>query len=192
MMRIRLPRLISAISLTTAALLMWTIVKYTTKQNFTQTCHHSEEFQEGLHRLADRVHHVLSSLGLSHFLCYGSLWGQLRLSRSLPWEPHVELCILNEEISLKDEVFLSRTFKKHSMQLDYDSTEGKYSITDNQLPGATVHLIVFEQDLLNRVKVLLTQISCFLGLNLPMHTCMFGSTKRRKWFIFFIFSSKTV
>ncbi|RZF37652.1 hypothetical protein LSTR_LSTR003063 [Laodelphax striatellus] len=139
-------RLVSALCLITAAVLMWTLLKYSTKQNFTQTCHHSEQFQEGLHNLANRVHLVLSALGLSHFLCYGSLWGQLRLSRSLPWEPDVELCVLNEEVSLRDEVFLSRLFKKHSMQIDYDSTEGKYSITDQSLPGATVHLVVFEHD----------------------------------------------
>lgn len=57
-MRVRLPRVLSALCLSTAALLMWTIVKYATKQNFTQTCHHSEEFQEGLHQLADRLVYV--------------------------------------------------------------------------------------------------------------------------------------
>lgn len=51
-----------------------------------------------------RTHRLLTSLGLTHFLCYGSLWGQLRLSRSLPWEADVELCVLNEEMALKDEV----------------------------------------------------------------------------------------
>lgn len=96
--------------------------------------------------MTDRAHRLLTSLGLTHFLCYGSLWGQLRLSRSLPWEADVELCVLNEEMALKDEVFLERQFRKHSMKIVYDSTEGKYIINDKSLPGATVELIVFEED----------------------------------------------
>lgn len=43
-------------------------------------------------------------MGITHFLCYGSLWGQLRLGRTLPWERDIELCVLNEEMALKDEV----------------------------------------------------------------------------------------
>ena len=93
-----------------------------------------------------RAHSVLSSVGLTHFLCYGSLWGQLRLSRSLPWEADVEYCLLNEELITKDEVYLARALRNKNMRLDYDSTEGVYIVTDSTLPGAKVELIVFEKD----------------------------------------------
>lgn len=93
-----------------------------------------------------RVHHVLSALGLSHFLCYGSLWGQIRISRSLPWEADVEFCLLNEELAKNDEVFLVRTFKKHNLQLTYNSGEGLYFVNDPVLTGSSIQLIVFEED----------------------------------------------
>lgn len=93
-----------------------------------------------------RVHRVLSALGLSHFLCYGSLWGQIRISRSLPWEADVEFCLLNEELTKYDEVFLVRTFKKHNLQLTYNSGEGMYAVKDPAFGGASVQLIVFEED----------------------------------------------
>ncbi|KAG8259732.1 uncharacterized protein LOC124356991 [Homalodisca vitripennis] len=143
----RLPRVLSCLCLTMltmALLLTWTLLRHS--RSFTQTCHHSEAFQDGLHALGDRVHRLLVSLGLTHFLCYGSLWGQLRLSRTLPWERDIELCVLNEEMALKDEVFLERQFRKNNMQLAYDSTDGKYTITDDTLPDARVELIVFEED----------------------------------------------
>lgn len=144
-MRLSVSRILSALCITMAMLLLWIIIRHT-RSTYTQTCHHSEIFHEGLHLLTDRVHRLLTSLGLTHFLCYGSLWGQLRLSRSLPWEADVELCVFNEEMALKDEVFLERQFRKHSMKIVYDSTEGKYIVSDKSLPGATVELIVFEED----------------------------------------------
>jgi hypothetical protein len=93
-----------------------------------------------------RVHRILSALGLTHFLCYGSLWGQIRISRSLPWEADVEFCLLNEELTKYDEVFLVRTFKIQSLQLTYNSGEGVYTVKDPTFGGASVQLIVFEED----------------------------------------------
>lgn len=66
--------------------------------------HQPSYFPAYKHCYLFRVHKLLVALGISHFLCYGSLWGQLRLSRTLPWERDIELCVLNEEMALKDEV----------------------------------------------------------------------------------------
>ncbi|XP_014246966.1 uncharacterized protein LOC106665218 isoform X1 [Cimex lectularius] len=145
-MRVSLPRTILVISVTILVLVLYFVVRKLEKANYTQTCNHSEKFHQGLHNLAGRAHSVLLSVGLTHFLCYGSLWGQLRLSKSLPWEADVEFCLLNEEIITKDEVYFARTFRNKEMQIDYDSTEGVYSVTDSKLPGAKVQLIVFEKD----------------------------------------------
>jgi phosphorylcholine metabolism protein LicD len=60
-----------------------------------------------------------------HFLCYGSLFGQIRQSASLPWEKDAELCVLNEEISQYDEVFMKRLFWKQGLDIFYDSAEGR-------------------------------------------------------------------
>jgi hypothetical protein len=64
----------------------------------------------------------------------------------LPWEADVEFCLLNEELAKYDEVFLVRTFKKHNLQLTYNSGEGMYSVKDPAFSGASVQLIVFEED----------------------------------------------
>ncbi|XP_054264958.1 uncharacterized protein LOC128987900 [Macrosteles quadrilineatus] len=143
-MRFSPSRLLSCLCLLMGLLLTWTLLRHS--RSYTQTCHHSEAFQDGLHALSDRVHRLLASLGITHFLCYGALWGQLRLSRTLPWERDIELCVLNEEIALKDEVFLERQFRKNNMQLVYDSTDGKYRVTDTTVPDARIELIVFEED----------------------------------------------
>uniref|UniRef100_A0A146M4E5 Uncharacterized protein n=1 Tax=Lygus hesperus TaxID=30085 RepID=A0A146M4E5_LYGHE len=145
-MRVSLPRTVLAFSVAVLLLLVYLVVHKFGRKQFTQTCNHSVKFHEGLHNLAERAHLVLSSVGLTHFLCYGSLWGQLRLSRSLPWESDVEYCLLNEELITKDEVYLARAFRSKNMLLDYDSTEGIYIVTDSTLPGAKVELIVFEKD----------------------------------------------
>lgn len=97
-----------------------------------------------------RVHHVLSTLGVSHWLCYGSLWGQIRLGRTLSWERRAQLCARNEELSPVDELFLQRAFTKHGLAASYSSSEGAYEVqagTTANIPNAPiVQLIVFEFD----------------------------------------------
>jgi hypothetical protein len=58
----------------------------------------------------------------------------------------VEFCLLNEELAKNDEVFLVRTFKKHSLQLIYNSGEGLYFVKDPTVTGSSIQLIVFEED----------------------------------------------
>lgn len=88
----------------------------------------------------------MSTLSLTHFLCYGSLWGQIRLSRSLPWEVSAQFCLRNEELIPLDEVFILRSFDKHGLQIQYNSAEGVYNVIDPYINGAIVQLYVFEED----------------------------------------------
>jgi hypothetical protein len=53
-MRITLTRVLSALCLSTVVLLMWTVLRQSHLKQFTQTCHHPEQFQEELHKLANR------------------------------------------------------------------------------------------------------------------------------------------
>nr|CAD7395658.1 unnamed protein product [Timema cristinae] len=145
-MRFTPTRLLLYICVLIIIIVVWTLFKKSQTLGFTRTCPHPEQFQDQLHQLADKVNRVLTSLQLTHFLCYGSLWGQIRLSRSLPWEADVEFCLLNEELSLHDEVFLARAFKKHKLDMKYNSAEGLYMITDPQFEGGNIQLIVFEED----------------------------------------------
>nr|CAD7263243.1 unnamed protein product [Timema shepardi] len=145
-MRFTPTRLLLYICVLIIIIVVWMLFKKSQSLGFTRTCPHPEQFQDQLHQLADKVNRILSSLQLTHFLCYGSLWGQIRLSRSLPWEADVEFCLLNEELSLHDEVFLARAFKKHKLDMKYNSAEGLYMITDPQFEGGNIQLIVFEED----------------------------------------------
>ena len=46
--------------------------------NFTKTCVVPKAHRDGLHQLAQLVHGILEGLDVTHFLCYGSLFGQIR------------------------------------------------------------------------------------------------------------------
>lgn len=61
-MRITLTRALSALCLSTVVLLMWTVLRQSHVKHFTQTCHHPEQFQEELHKLANRQSFVLHRL----------------------------------------------------------------------------------------------------------------------------------
>lgn len=61
-MRITLTRALSALCLSTVVLLMWTVLRQSHVKHFTQTCHHPEQFQEELHKLANRQNFVLHRL----------------------------------------------------------------------------------------------------------------------------------
>ena len=71
---------------------------------YSRTCDHSLEYLISLHNLVANTHSILEKLGLTHILCYGSLAGQIRIGRSLPWEDGAEMCVFNEDIVKYDEV----------------------------------------------------------------------------------------
>lgn len=107
-----------------------------------------------------RVHHVLSTLSITHFICYGSLWGQIRISRSLPWEVSSQFCLRNEELIPLDEVYIIRAFDKHGLEIKYNSAEGIYNVIDPYINGAFVELYVFEEDKLVRLPIFSSQLWC--------------------------------
>ncbi len=98
------------------------------------------------------AHKLLDALNLSHFLCYGSLFGQIRKASSLPWERDAEMCVLNSEFSKYDEVLLQKAFRGAGMSLEYDSGEGRYHVQnitlkeDALLEGLLLQLFVFASD----------------------------------------------
>ncbi len=99
------------------------------KSTFDSTCSVPESYRDDLQAMVYAAHEVLDGLDLAHFLCYGSLFGQLRHSASLPWERDAEMCVLNEEVSRYDEVFIKRAFWKRGLDVVYDSAEGRYIVT---------------------------------------------------------------
>lgn len=104
---------------------------------------------EALKKVENLLHEIqtpLEDLKLTYFLCYNSLWGALKVKGPLHWQNNVELCVLNKELSGIDEGYLIRTFKRHNLNIAYNSAGGFYTVQkfDEILPSAT--LTVFEED----------------------------------------------
>ena len=112
--------------------LLWTVFVQQSPpdaKTFDSTCNVPERHTRNLHAMVHAAHDVLDGLDLVHFLCYGSLFGQIRHSASLPWERDAEMCLLNEEVAKFDEVFVKRAFWKRGLDVVYDSAEGRYIVS---------------------------------------------------------------
>lgn len=114
-------------------LLVWTVFVQQSSspdaKTFDSTCNVPERHIRNLHVMVHAAHEILDGLDLVHFLCYGSLFGQIRNSASLPWERDAEMCLLNEEVAKFDEVFVKRAFWKRGLDVVYDSAEGRYIVS---------------------------------------------------------------
>ncbi|EEB20054.1 conserved hypothetical protein [Pediculus humanus corporis] len=117
------------------------------RSTFLETCNFPKKYQDELHIFTNEVHKILKVLNVTHFLCYGSLWGEIRFSRVLPWEDKSVMCILNEEILTKDELSIIRIFKNNGFYISYQSSEGQYVVTKlNSDKKMRVLLVLFELD----------------------------------------------
>ncbi|XP_052861978.1 uncharacterized protein LOC128268797 [Anopheles cruzii] len=119
---------------------------------FQHTCNKTEMYRHELERLFERVHRLLVQHGLTHFLCYGSLWGQIRMARMLPWREKAEFCILNDELLRHEEARFMRNFHSNELRIHYLHSEGIYRIFANEPTSRHysvppfVELIVFQLD----------------------------------------------
>lgn len=117
---------------------------------YSRICDHSSEYLTDLHDLVKTTHLTLDKLDLTHILCYGSLVGQVRVKKSLPWEDNAEMCIFNEELIKQDEGYIGNVFRQNGLDVLYDSAEGRYLVTRKlPKPGQemqVVKLIVFADD----------------------------------------------
>lgn len=116
----------------------------------THPCSVPEEFTGQLHNLAHRTHLVLEKLGINHFLCFGSLWGQVRIGRALPWSRKIEMCLID---TLRDDVLISKAFKDDGLSASYMYASGIYKIQENNhnKHSPSVEVIVFEEDSVTRM-----------------------------------------
>lgn len=93
-----------------------------------------------------RVHIILQKHNIVHFLCYGTLWGQIRIAEILPWSQKVELCILNQHVSAIDEGHLYSSFQRDFLRLRYFSTDAIYVVEDIHRSYPYVEIFVFDKD----------------------------------------------
>ncbi|XP_055610297.1 uncharacterized protein LOC129757191 [Uranotaenia lowii] len=127
----------------------WQIVSHSksSESRFLHTCNVSDSYRIELERLFERVHNILEEQQIIHFLCYGTLWGQIRMGRLLPWRKKADFCVLNEELVTREEARFLRYFINQDLQIYYVHSEGVYRIfVDDPETGPYVELIVFQRD----------------------------------------------
>lgn len=92
-----------------------------------------------------RVHLVLAKLSIVHFLCFGGLWGQVRIGRALPWARKVELCLVD---TLRDDVLITKAFRQAALSATYLHAAGVYRIQEHGVgeDAPKVEVVVFEKD----------------------------------------------
>lgn len=112
------------------------------------SCQMSKEKLHNLLDLAEKTNLILETFNITNFLCYGTLWGALRISKIFPWKNNFDFCVLNEDIVRLDEVFFRRQFSKHSLIIEYDSANGVYTVSNdkNDLKNGYLNLFLFEID----------------------------------------------
>ena len=92
-------------------------------------CDH-DHFTLRLHaELTERMSVMLNKLGITYFLCYGSLWGALKFKRTLPWDRNIDMCVIYHQVVAIDEHVLHQAFKNAELNYYYNSRRGKYVIT---------------------------------------------------------------
>lgn len=137
------------------------------QQRFLHTCNLSEAYRNELEQLFDRfvgfhsnnwcgsldlncssrVHKILDRQSITHILCYGTLWGQIRMAKMLPWRRKAEFCVFNEELMAREEARFLRLFYSHNLKIYYIHSEGLYRIfSDNPDVSPYVELVVFQRD----------------------------------------------
>lgn len=109
-------------------------------------CEYSTQDREKLINLMINTENTLESLNVSYFLCYMSLVGALKVNGPVSWLNSFDFCLLNEEISLIDEAFVFRTFKRNSLWVSYSSSDGVYEVKSMKEDEPKGKLVLFEKD----------------------------------------------
>ena len=73
--------------------------------------------------LAYILQELLLRLNITYTLCYGSLWGALRINKQLPWDADLDLCIMKEDLMRFEEATLHRMFRAENLGIEYDNRQ---------------------------------------------------------------------
>ena len=84
-------------------------------------CRNSKQELDQLLNLTFQVHETLDSLGIGHWLMYGSIWGARRIQAPLPWDNDVDLGFRGEG-----------NFSRYTLQQVIASFEAKGLIVNNK------------------------------------------------------------
>lgn len=93
-----------------------------------------------------RVHEILNQNQIEHFLCYGTLWGQIRMGTLFPWSSKAYLGVFENQMADINEGILYSSFQQEYLQLTYSSAEAVYTVQRKHHEHPQVELIVFGSD----------------------------------------------
>ncbi|RNA40527.1 hypothetical protein BpHYR1_036003 [Brachionus plicatilis] len=93
------------------------------------TCEHDDYTEKLFDELTEKLSKMFEKLGISYFLCYGSLWGALKFQKTLPWDRNLDFCVIYHQIAIVDEQTLYQAFKQEDLNYYYNSRRGKYVVT---------------------------------------------------------------
>lgn len=79
-------------------------------------------------------------------MCYGTLWGQIKMDRISPWSKNAEFCILEEEISKIKQQDMREAFRNVSLNLLYQPYDGVFRIQNRAHSNPEMKLITFQKD----------------------------------------------
>lgn len=92
------------------------------------TCEHDDYTIKLFNELTNKLVQMFEGLGISYFLCYGSLWGALKFQKTLPWDRNLDICVIYHQIAIVDEQKLYSAFKQAGLNYYYNSRRGKYVV----------------------------------------------------------------
>lgn len=141
---------------------------------FQHTCPMTDEYQRSLEELLHRfvlcsrsyqtrfptvsfsIYFSVASQLEQHnfvvFLCYGSLWGEIRQSRLLPWALKAELCILEDHLIEYGYDDFAKDFKRNHMNIQYIAGDGYFYVESSAIDRSrtmlepSVEIFVFAKD----------------------------------------------
>ena len=106
------------------------------------TCQHDEYTLKLFQELTKKLSDTFEKLGLTYFLCYGSLWGALKFKETLPWDRNIDICIISHQLAAVNEQTFHQTLKNHGLNYYYNSRRGKYIINYKTV---SAEITVFEK-----------------------------------------------
>jgi len=126
---------------------IWLVIRSYFVDHVVETvCNVGADIHSNLLELASSTHYVLAMQNVTHFLCYGTLWGAVRRENLLPWKQEFEFCVCNEDLISMDDAYLRRLFRIRGIDVDYSSAAGVYSAWKANKGKAmgVVNMYVFE------------------------------------------------
>ncbi|XP_032227679.2 uncharacterized protein RP688 [Nematostella vectensis] len=107
-------------------------------------CGYGEKERTKLIELTSQIHSILNSIGLQHWLMYGSIIGALRYDSPLPWDHDVDLGARREDFDKLDRKAFIETFQSAGL-IVHDFILRRGSITFSKEGGKlSVDLFLFQ------------------------------------------------